>query len=81
MSDGLPGDGLRPSIADAVDGADARDAERYRWLRQRDLDTIFMGGVFVGKTPENIVLNGIDLDAAVDAARVAELAPDVGDGS
>lgn len=58
---------------------DQRDAERYRWLRERDLDTIFMGGVFVGKTPDNIVLNGIDCDAAVDAARIAEQAPDAGE--
>jgi hypothetical protein len=45
-----------------------RDAMRYRWLRRRDLDTIDMGGLFVGKTPENIVLNGVDLDFAIDEA-------------
>ncbi|HHM5667231.1 TPA: ead/Ea22-like family protein [Pseudomonas aeruginosa] len=46
----------------------ARDAARYRWLRERDLETIRQGGVFAGMTPENIVLNQEDLDAAIDAA-------------
>lgn len=45
-----------------------KDAERYRWLRSRDLETIHLGGVFAGRTPHNLVLNGVDLDAAVDAA-------------
>lgn len=44
------------------------DAERYNWLRERDLDTIHKGGVFAGMTPKNVVLNGDDLDMAVDAA-------------
>ncbi|MFG8224629.1 ead/Ea22-like family protein [Pseudomonas aeruginosa] len=46
----------------------ARDAARYRWLRERDLETIRQGGVFAGMTPENIVINQEDLDAAIDAA-------------
>ena len=46
----------------------ATDARRYRWLRERDLDTIHSGGVFAGQVPENLVLNGDDLDGAVDAA-------------
>ena len=46
----------------------ARYAARYRWLRERDLDTITNGGVFAGMTPENVVLNGSDLDKAIDAA-------------
>lgn len=46
----------------------ALDANRYRWLRARDLDTITVGGVFAGATPENVVLNGEHLDAAIDAA-------------
>ena len=45
-----------------------RDAARYRWLRERDLDTIDAGGVFAGQTPQNLVLNGEDLDRAIDAA-------------
>ena len=49
-----------------------RDAERYRWLRARDLDTIYAGGLFVGMTPENYVLNGVDLDLAVDLAMEKE---------
>ncbi|AYZ83492.1 MULTISPECIES: hypothetical protein [Pseudomonas] len=44
------------------------DAARYRWLRERDLETIRQGGVFAGMTPENIVLNQEDLDAEIDAA-------------
>ncbi|OBY45895.1 hypothetical protein [Pseudomonas aeruginosa] len=46
----------------------AKDAARYRWLRERDLETIRQGGVFAGMTPENIVLNLEHLDAAIDAA-------------
>ena len=49
--------------------ADAQDAARYRWLRSRDLDTIHNGGVFAGMTPKNVVLNGDDLDAAIDKQR------------
>ncbi|MCO2923706.1 hypothetical protein FA260_11385 [Pseudomonas aeruginosa] len=45
-----------------------KDAARYRWLRERDLETIRQGGVFAGMTPENIVLNQEDLDAEIDAA-------------
>lgn len=45
-----------------------RDAARYRYLRDRDLDTINVGGVFAGRVPENVVVNGEDLDAAIDAA-------------
>ncbi len=43
-----------------------RDAARYRWLRERDLDTIDKGGVFAGMTPDNLVLSGDELDAAID---------------
>ena len=45
-----------------------RDAKRYRWLRERDLETIHNGGVFAGVTPANYVINGIDLDNAIDWA-------------
>ncbi|CCU70908.1 hypothetical protein [Thalassolituus oleivorans] len=44
------------------------DAARYRWLRDRDINQIELRGLFVGQTPENIVINGIDLDKAVDVA-------------
>ena len=47
---------------------DKRDALRYRYLRERDLDTISKGGIFAGSTPDNMILNGIDLDCAVDRA-------------
>lgn len=45
-----------------------KDAERYRYLRAQPIDCIDAGGIFCGKTPENLVVNGADLDAAVDAA-------------
>ncbi|MBG6568267.1 hypothetical protein [Pseudomonas aeruginosa] len=45
-----------------------KDAARYRWLRERDLETISRGGIFAGMTPENIVINLEDLDAEIDAA-------------
>lgn len=44
----------------------ARDAARYLFLRSKDLDAINHGGVFAGQTPHNFVLNGDDLDEAVD---------------
>ena len=50
-----------------------KDAERYRWLRGRDFETIQQGGVFAGVTPENMVINGVDLDNAIDAAIEAAL--------
>ena len=43
-------------------------AKRYAYLRQRRLDEIEKGGVFAGMTPANVVLNGLDLDDAIDAA-------------
>lgn len=49
------------------------DAARYRWLRERDLETIHQGGVFAGMTPDNVVINGDDLDFAIDA-RIARAA-------
>lgn len=49
-----------------------KDAERYQWLRSRDLETINHGGVFAGITPQNMVLNEETLDEAIDAARAQE---------
>ena len=49
-----------------------KDAERYRWLRERDLDTIHNGGVFAGLTPENMVVNLEHLDAAIDGAMASD---------
>lgn len=51
----------------STENTTARDAARYRYLRERDLETINQGGVFAGMTPENVVLNGEDLDQACDA--------------
>jgi hypothetical protein len=45
-----------------------RAYKRYNYLRSRDLETITNGGVFAGKTPENIILNNNDLDIAIDNA-------------
>ena len=46
-------------------------AIRYAVLRAAPIDAIRSGGVFAGQTPQNIVLNGGDLDAAIDAIRNA----------
>ncbi|MFY9960569.1 hypothetical protein [Pseudomonas sp.] len=43
-----------------------RDAERYQVLRQADIDTIENGGLFAGLTPDNLVINGHDLDVRTD---------------
>lgn len=55
----------------------ASDAERYRYLRDRDLETVHTGGIFAGRTPESIVLNGDDLDEAIDSALASLPAPQV----
>lgn len=62
-----PPDGGNVSIPEQIRRM-AKDAARYRWLRERDLETIRQGGVFAWMTPENIVLNLEHLDAAIDAA-------------
>ncbi|MFF6478863.1 ead/Ea22-like family protein [Pseudomonas aeruginosa] len=62
---------LLPFFADDYESMQ-KDAARYRWLRERDLETIRQGGVFAGMTPENIVLNQEDLDAEIDAALEGE---------
>jgi hypothetical protein len=51
-----------------------RDAMRYRKLRDADINTIRKGGVFAGLTPDNVVINGDDLDIAIDL-----LLPDMGE--
>ena len=66
--EGQPKEGLIPYTRAGDQDALARDAARYRWLRDRDLDAIGNGGVFAGLTPDNVVLNGEDLDRAVDEA-------------
>ncbi|MDW8831466.1 hypothetical protein [Pseudomonas aeruginosa] len=66
-----PPDGGNVSIPEQIRRM-AKDAARYRWLRERDLETIRQGGVFAGMTPENIVLNLEHLDAAIDAALEGE---------
>lgn len=63
----LPATVRRDTLAIAL-RAQHRNSERYRFLRARDLDTIDKGGVFAGMTPQNLVLNGEELDAAIDAA-------------
>ena len=55
----------------------AQYARRYAYLRERDLDAIVEGGVFAGKVPENVVLNGDDLDAAIDKAML-DILPHLG---
>ncbi|WP_234197098.1 hypothetical protein [Pseudacidovorax sp. NFM-22] len=58
----------RPDRTEAI----RQDAARYAYLRSRPLDTIKQGGVFAGLVPDNVVLNGDSLDAAVDAALHAQ---------
>lgn len=45
----------------------AKNADRYLVLRQADVDTIQNGGLFAGLTPDNLVINGEDLDRRTDA--------------
>ncbi|HBO4428965.1 TPA: hypothetical protein L4U54_001609 [Pseudomonas aeruginosa] len=45
-----PPDGGNVSIPEQIRRM-AKDAARYRWLRERDLETIRQGGVFAGMTP------------------------------
>lgn len=48
----------------------------YAILRNAPLDAIKFGGVFAGRTPDNVVINGADLDAATfGAAPTAAPAP------
>lgn len=49
------------------------DAARYRFLRDASVEAIREGGIFVGVTPANIVVNGEDLDTHVDAAMRGQL--------
>lgn len=51
----------------AENAARLLNSERYMVLRQADVDTIHNGGLFAGLTPDNIVINGSDLDERVDA--------------
>jgi hypothetical protein len=44
-----------------------RDAARYNVLREADVESVHKGGVFAGLTPDNLVINGDDLDRRVDA--------------
>lgn len=44
-----------------------KNANRYLVLRQADVDTIQNGGLFAGLVPENLVINGEDLDRRTDA--------------
>ena len=54
----------------AISPQQQRDyATRYAYLRHRPVESIALadGGVFAGRVPQNVVLNGDDLDAAIDA--------------
>jgi len=48
------------------------DARRYRFLRDADIQAVSFGGLFAGKTPDNIVINGVDLDLEIDSAMNCE---------
>ncbi len=49
-----------------------RYAIRYAYLRSQPLDAIHAGGIFIGSTPDNLVLNEEDADEAIDAAMSKE---------
>lgn len=51
--------------------SELRDAERYRWLRNRSPDGS-KGGIFIGLVPQNVVVTGDDADREIDAAIAAE---------
>lgn len=53
----------------------SRDADRYEVLRQENIDTIDNGGLFAGLVPENLVINGNDLDRRTDAVIAQRLNP------
>ena len=65
---------IKPACGPACSGCNhaisqetaVRYAIRYAHLRERPLDTIAAGGVFAGMTPQNVVLNGEDLDIAIE---------------
>lgn len=53
--------------------ADQKDAERYRWPRNRDVENnLPRGGLFIGRISENTVVTGEDADAAIDDAIAAQ---------
>lgn len=55
----------------AISPQQQRDyATRYAYLRLRPVESIAIadGGVFAGRVPQNDVLNGEDLDTAIDEA-------------
>lgn len=43
-----------------------KNAARYLWLRAQPVEAVQEGGLFVGLVPNNIVINGDDLDHMVD---------------
>lgn len=55
-------------MASKLSQAERKHVDRYLWLRRRELNSIRAGGVFAGMTPLNVVLNGKDLDKAIDDA-------------
>lgn len=65
-----------PELNLDYDASEARqdklDAARYRWIRNRDENTIENGGIFAGQTPQNLILTKQDLDKAIDAEMSAD---------
>ena len=51
----------------------AANQRRYLQLRSADIEAIQKGGIFAGITPDNVVVNGEDLDQALDAVRDQEV--------
>lgn len=65
-------DDAAPTTARVLRGAADRinalsaNAARYEHLRAKDLEQAQSGGLFAGLTPDNVVINGDDLDDAID---------------
>ena len=71
---GGPPEAIAMAVLVSIDYADLYlDALRYRYLRARTADTINAGGLAAGVPSENLVLNGADLDARIDAAFEMEI--------
>lgn len=59
---------LDKAIEVVMASTELKDAQRYRYLRNADVEAIHKGGIFAGQTPQNLVINEEDLDIAIDTA-------------
>ena len=66
-------DARYPNIRAVLQGAATELRRQHARIQELEamLEAVNNGGVFAGVTPDNIVLNGTDLDAEIDAAIAA----------